>query len=154
MDDLKEKAYIFGSIFTLSNKLQSLGDKFDKNLTVKQWLLLAGIFKSNSNSPTISEVADLIGNSRQNVKKMVLILEKRGFVMLQKDLKDARILRISLTEKCKEYLLKREKSETEYLEQLFEDFNSDEIKALADGISKLEKSIVKKERSYNYEDKE
>ena len=39
METLKKKAYIFASIFALSNKLQVIGDKFDKELTVKQWLL-------------------------------------------------------------------------------------------------------------------
>lgn len=154
MYDLKEKAYIFGTIFTLSNKLQSLGDKFDKNLTVKQWLLLAGIYKSESDSPTISEVAGLIGCSRQNVKKMVLILEKEGFVRLQKDSNDARILRISLTKKCRDYLMQREKRESEFLVQLFDGFNSNEVKALVNGILKLEKNIVRMERLYDYEKKE
>jgi len=154
MDHLKEKTYIFGSIFTLSNKLQSLGDKFDKNLTIKQWLLLAGIFKSDSDSPTISEVASLIGNSRQNVKKMVLILEKEGFVTLIKDSNDARILRISLTKKCRDYLLQREKKELKFLLQLFDGFSSNEIKALVNGISKLEKNIVQMARLYNHEEKE
>ena len=46
MDYLEKKAYIFGSFFSLSNKLQAIGDKFDKNLTIKQWLLVVSIFKS------------------------------------------------------------------------------------------------------------
>jgi len=74
MNYLEKKAYIFGSIFALSNKLQTLGDKFDRGLTVKQWLLLISIFKCESDSPTISEVAALIGNSRQNITPVLLSL--------------------------------------------------------------------------------
>jgi len=40
MNDIAEKAHILGSVFILANRLQVLGDKFDENLTVKQWLLL------------------------------------------------------------------------------------------------------------------
>lgn len=154
MSDIKEKAYIFGSIFTLSNKLQILGDKFDRNLTIKQWLLLAGIFKSESDTPTVSDVANLTGNSRQNAKKMLLRLEKEGFVMLQKDPGDARILRIILTEKCRDYFRQREKRELEFLEQLYEDFDTNLIKNLAKGISKLEKNIIEMEKQYDDEEEE
>lgn len=149
---LKEQAYIFGSIFTLSNKLQSLGDKFDENLTVKQWLLLAGIFNSGSDSPTISEVADIIENSRQNVKKMVLILEREGYVKVKKDPKDARIQRISLTEKCRNYLKNREKSEEEFLAKLFNGFGQDEIKAMVNSISKLDRNVEEMERLFYHEE--
>jgi len=68
METLKKKGYIFASIFTLSNRLQVIGDKFDKDLTVKQWLLLAGILNSGKKAPTLTEVAAIIGSSRQNVK--------------------------------------------------------------------------------------
>lgn len=60
MNDLEQKAYIFGTIFTLSNKLQVLGDEFDKNITIKQWLFILGISQFNE-PPTISEVANFIG---------------------------------------------------------------------------------------------
>ena len=33
MNELKQKAYIFATIFTLSNRLQTLGDEFDENFT-------------------------------------------------------------------------------------------------------------------------
>lgn len=154
MDDMKEKAFIFGSIFTLSNKLQVLGDKFDKSLTVKQWLLLAGIHKSGRDNPKISEVAGIIGNSRQNVKKMALILEKAGFLTIENDSYDARAQRIRLTPKCLDYLLEREKRESDFLEQLFESFNSIELKGLSNGISRLEKNIDMMARLYGNEEKE
>jgi len=152
LEDLEKKAQIFGSIFTLANKLQALGDKFDKNLTIKQWLLLASIFKSDSDSPAISEVAAFIGTSRQNVKKMGVILEKEGFVTLTKDPNDARILRISFTRKCLDYLSKREKKEEEFLRQLFDGFEPNEIDVIAEGISKLESAIERMERIYSHEE--
>ncbi|MBP1926959.1 DNA-binding MarR family transcriptional regulator [Sedimentibacter acidaminivorans] len=154
MDDLNEKAFIFGSIFTLSNKLQILGDKFDEYLTIKQWLLLAGISNSGSDSPTISEVATIIGSSRQNAKKMVSILEKRQFLTVRKDKDDARILRISLTEKCIGYFEERENRELKFIEQLYDGFDSTLIKSLCKGISKLEKNIGEMERYYDKREKE
>lgn len=148
MNSMEVKAYILGSIFTLSNRLQVLGDKFDENLTIKQWLLLVGIFKSESSSPTISEVAHIIGNSRQNVKKMALILDKEGFLELSKDKNDGRILRIGLTNHCLEYFKQREKRENEFIDQLFDEFDSNEVSAIKNAIIKLDKNISDMESQY------
>jgi len=153
MNDIKAKAHIFASIFTLANRLQILGDKFDRNLTIKQWLLLACIYKCESEAPTISEVAELTGSSRQNVKKMALILEREGFVHLQKDPNDARALRIGLTEKCRVYFKEREDRELDFLEKLYIGFDADLIMCLKKAISKLEENITELEKEYYEEDK-
>lgn len=154
MDFAKDKAYIFGSIFTLSNRLQVLGDKFDRNLTIKQWLLLVAISQSERDAPKISEVANLMGNSRQNVKKMALILERDGFLTIQKDLQDARILRIRLTKKCEDYFKQREERELGFLEKLYDGFDGELIRGFANGISKLEENIAKMEKQYDQKEEE
>jgi len=154
MDNVNEKAYIFGSIFTMANRLQILGDKFDEHLTMKQWLLIASITKIGSDDPTISEVAKQIGNSRQNVKKMASILEREGFLILKKDLKDARVLRVQVTQKCMDYFVQREKKELKFLEQLYEGFDTKLVTGLFDGLSKLAVNIIEMENQYVKEEKE
>ena len=124
MNELEQKAYIFGTIFTLSNKLQVLGDEFDNNITIKQWLFILGVSQFNE-PPTISEVANFIGYSRQNAKRIAAALQQRGFVEIVKDINDARALRIGLTPKCREYFEKRDKREIEYLEKIFPGFEAE-----------------------------
>jgi len=145
MTDLEEKAYVFGSIFTLSNKLQILGDKVDDHLTVKQWLFLAGVLK-RKDAPTLSEIAAGIGSSRQNAKKMASILNKQGFVRMQKDARDARMLRVTLTDACMAHLKLREERELRFIEEVFSDFEPGELTALLGAIQKLEKNIRDMER--------
>ncbi|MGV8084024.1 MAG: MarR family winged helix-turn-helix transcriptional regulator [Coriobacteriia bacterium] len=140
MEHGTEKVYVFGTIFTLSNKLQLLGDRLDPKLTVKQWLFLAGIMKCDHEAPTLSEIAARIGSSRQNVKKMALILEKQGFVNMKKDSLDARMLRVELTDTCRAHLKRREKMETRFIEDLFSGFAPNELSALSNLIKKLEKN--------------
>ncbi|HNV34826.1 MAG TPA: MarR family transcriptional regulator [Bacillota bacterium] len=154
METLKKKGYIFASIFTLSNRLQVIGDKFDKDLTVKQWLLLAGILNSGKKAPTLTEVAAIIGSSRQNVKKMAVALEKAGFVNLEKDENDARILRINPTDMCWEHIKKREKREIEFLERLFTGFDIQTLDGLCKGISELERNIAEMGDGNDYEEKD
>jgi DNA-binding MarR family transcriptional regulator len=148
MSKIEEQAHIFGSLFILANRLQVLCDKVDENLTLKQWLLLVTIVKNNSQSPTISEVASSIGNSRQNVKKMAVLLEKKGFLTLEKDANDARILRLSLTEKFESYSRQREKKELDFLETLFAGFDNDLVLSLDKGLSLLADNIIKMEQKY------
>jgi len=154
MDNINEKAYIFGTIFTMANRLQILGDKFDEHLTMKQWLLLASISKIGSDAPTISEVAIQIGSSRQNVKKMASILEREGFLILQKDSKDARVVRVRITKKCVDYFAQREKRELKFLEELYDGFDTKLVTGLFHGLSKMAVNIIEMENQYATEEKE
>lgn len=138
-----EKAYVFGTIFTLSNRLQIIGDRIDPQISVKQWLLLAGVLRCESAAPTLSEVAAQIGSSRQNVKKTALILERQGFVSMGGDAADARVLRIRLTEECLAHLKRRENTEQRFIEELFCGIDEQELASLCTGLQKLEKNIEK-----------
>lgn len=149
MKQIQEKAFIFGAIFTLANRLQILGDKLDENITVKQWLLLATISKSEHPAPSLSEVAKTIGNSRQNVKKMALILENQGFLSLTKDDIDTRITRITLNPKCITYFQNRNLDELNFLNQLFDSFDEDMITGLYQGLNHLAENIINMENTTN-----
>lgn len=140
MNELEQKAFIFGTIFTLSNRLQALGDEFDKNITTKQWLFILGVSKFKE-PPTISEVANRIGYSRQNAKRIAAALHKTGYVTITKDKKDARALRIELNPKCTEYFKKRDKREKEFLEKLFAGFDAELAQSICKGFIRLEQNI-------------
>lgn len=140
MNELEQKAYIFGTIFTLSNRLQVLGDEFDENITTKQWLFILGVSRFEE-PPTISEVANFIGYSRQNAKRIAAALQKNGYVEIAKDKNDARALRIRLTSKCINYFENRDKREIEFLEKIFTGFDAELTHSLYKGLIRLEKNI-------------
>ena len=138
----EKKAYIFGAIFSLANRLQILGDKIDPNITIKQWLFIAVLMQTEEKDATISRLASLIGYSRQNVKKMAVILEKNGFVEFCKDVNDERILRLKVTQKCYEYFSGRGQIEEEFISKLFNDFSDELIYNIFDGFKSLENNII------------
>jgi DNA-binding MarR family transcriptional regulator len=140
MKELEKKAYIFATIFALANKLQVLGDQFDQNITTKQWLFVVGV-SAFKEPPMISELANFIGYSRQNAKRIANDLQKGGFVKIKSDASDARALRIELTAKCREHFAERDQREIEFIEKLFTDFDSEKTDHLYDGIIRLEKNI-------------
>lgn len=146
MLELEKQAYIFGGILTLANRLQVLGDQLDNQVTLKQWLLVAIIMKMEPSAPTLSEVASITGNSRQNVKKMAAILDKQGFVRLVKDDLDARIVRVHLTAKCKAYFESRAEMEQRFMSELFDNFDGGLTDGLYQGIMKLAMNVSQMEQ--------
>lgn len=143
METTEKEAYIIGGIFTLANRLQSLGDRLYKNISTKQWLLIAVISKCESSSPSLSDVADIMGSSRQNVKKMAVILQERGFVSLDKDSGDARVIRITLTPKCLTYFQEKNEKELQFMSKLFINFDEIRTNDLYKGLVKLTENIIK-----------
>lgn len=146
MNKTDKEAHIFGSILTLSNRIQMLGDKLDQNISIKQWLLIAVITKWEHPSPTLGEVANYMGTSRQNVKKMAVILQEKGFILLTKDISDARILRMALTAKCLDYFAARDEMETQFMNALFDQFDETLTEGLFQGILKLTENMIEMEK--------
>lgn len=147
MEGKPNKEYIFGAIFSLANRLQALGDKIDKNITVKQWFFVA-IVSMFESPPSILEVSKLIGTSRQNIKKMATILQNQGFVTIQEDSNDKRVSRILLTKKCFDYFKTRENMEQSFIESLFNDFTEKSIEDLSNNINLLMNNIETMEKEY------
>jgi len=145
MKELAKQAYIFGTIFVLANKLQVLGDAFDKNITIKQWLFLASVAQFKE-PPTVSEAADYIGYSRQNAKRLAAALEQNGFVTIAKDKNDARALRIALAPKFETYFRERGEREAEFIRELFNGFDQELIDGLYRSLVQLAHNIEKMEK--------
>jgi DNA-binding MarR family transcriptional regulator len=145
MDILEKQKYIFGSLFLIANKLQVIGDQYmgKDGMTTKQWFLTVMISQFGDNPPTLSEVADLMGSSRQNVKQLALKLEEKEFLKIEKDEQDARALRLKLTEKSKEFWEEREDKDSEFIKNLFEDFSQEEVEVISSGFNKLFEKIEK-----------
>lgn len=77
MRETEYQQLIFGNILLLSNKFSLLGDRVTKKITLKQWLLLNMIFNMQDKLPNYVELANAIGTTRQNVGKMIYLLEKK-----------------------------------------------------------------------------
>ena len=141
--EIPKQAYIYGAIHILSNRLQTVGDKIDPTISSKQWFLLAVVSKFKGTPPNIGEVAEVLGTSRQNVKKMATILEKRGFLKLEKNKCDLRNIQIFLTEKCGDYFKSREQQEIEYIGRIFSDIDNKTLDSLCGGLGKISDNIDK-----------
>jgi DNA-binding MarR family transcriptional regulator len=137
MNKTEIKEYIFGSILLLANKIQIWGDKILEDLTLKQWFLLMLISKMGKTNPTINEVSEFTGTSRQNVKKMLEQLKEKKYVKIIKSKTDARALNVSLLKKTYEYFTKNEEKCTIAINDLFSDITDDELSFTVKTFDKL-----------------
>lgn len=118
---------IFSSIFVLQNRMQTAGEKFQTQISMKQWLLLA-MTECCPEPKTLTNVGDLMGCSRQNVKKLALALEKKGFVHLCPG--RGHSVHIELTNKAYQYDEEMGERHLQFLKLLFADFSEKEIAQL------------------------
>ena len=135
--DISPREFIYMGIHMLANRLQILGDRYDPTITSKQWHVLAVISKFEKTQPNIGDVANVLGTSRQNIKKIANILQLRGFIKMEKDQRDKRNTLLHLTEQCYEYYEDKKQKEHEYLETIFSGLDDDELKNLMSGMGKL-----------------
>ena len=145
MELIDKQKFIFGSLFLLANKLQVIGDKYLglEGMTTKQWFLTAMISQFPDNPPTLSEVAELMGSSRQNVKQLALKLEEKGYLSIEKDEEDARVLRLRITEKSESFWKKRREQDDQFITELFKELNEEELNSILTGFNKLFSKLEK-----------
>lgn len=123
---------MYGSLFTVANRIQAAGDKYLKDITMRQQFLLSCLNLFDDYNPTLHELARVFGSSYQNIRKIAKQLEDEGYLEIRKDSLDRRKLRI---------ILNKEKF-SEHQEVMKEDC-SNFSNALISGVSEEEITIFK-----------
>lgn len=128
---------IFKSICQLSNRIQAEGDKLSDELTLKQWFLLVILYKGSIKNPTINEIASAMGVTRQSAKKMVSILEKGKYLLVDKSSSDSRALCISPTQKAYQFFENNKSLGYGLLNTIFEGIEEDELAVAVQVLHKM-----------------
>jgi len=146
--NIENKYLLFTMIFMLSNKLQTIGDVFFKEVSTKQWFVLLVLNVMNGYSPTLNELSEAVGSSHQNIKQLVLKLEQKGYVELSKDEEDGRRLRIKITPKCNEFTTAYESKNEDFMKKLFANQNKEELDIALKVLSTMKTSLEGMEKDY------
>ncbi len=143
-----DMANIVGSLFLLTNRLQTIMDRTFENrsLTTKQWFMMAVISKLFTSPPKLSDVASCMGSSYQNVKQIALKLEKNGYISMKRDPSDQRVIRITLAPHYENFWEEQVEEDMALLEALFNQFTPKEISQFVDYIERLYIAIEKSEQ--------
>lgn len=134
---------VFASVFVLQNRMQTVGEKLQIEISMKQWLLLA-MTECCPEPRTLTNVGNLMGCSRQNIKKLASALEKKGFVRLVSGANNS--VCIELTDKATAYAEEMGERHEQTLSLLFSGFNEDEIEQLFYLYTKLYAGVERVEQ--------
>ncbi|NFB82757.1 MarR family transcriptional regulator [Clostridium botulinum] len=124
-------------LFLLSNKLEALGNNFLGELTTKQWFFMLILMNFFKEPPTLSELALEMGTSHQNAKQIAIKLEEKGFLVVKKDTKDKRVLRLTPTNKIEKYVKLRKDKDHFFIEKFFNVLTKEEVKNIYGSFTKL-----------------
>ncbi|MDE6903951.1 MAG: winged helix DNA-binding protein [Lachnospiraceae bacterium] len=137
MNRTENEEYIIGCVSLLSNKITQFGDSLLPDITFRQWFLLMMISKMEQQEKNINSIAEFVGTTRQNVKKLLTPLENKGYVLIKKSSSDARALNVELTEKTYQYFSENDEPTACETNKLFIAFSTEEINNLICALNKL-----------------
>ncbi len=146
----KQQKAIFSTLFIAGNKLQTLFDNHIPEISLKQFMLLSIVRQSNEQL-TFTQLGNLLGCSRQNIKKLADALMKKGFITIRQSPSDTRAMCICPTEKVNDYFQNDFFRYQEELKYLFEVYTDEEIETLFTLLSRLYAGIDNLEKRIDSE---
>ena len=137
---IESSYFLIGLLSAFENRFQAVADSTMKEISWKQFFALICINMCKE-KPTVKELAEIMGSSHQNVKQILLKLEKKGFVSTTADESDKRKLRIELTEYCKEFCAKNDEMAMNIMRKMFEGVSNEQLQVTIQTIIHIEDNL-------------
>ena len=134
--------FLIGLLSAFENRFQTVADSFFEEITWKQFFAIICINLCRE-SPTINELSEVMGSSHQNVKQILLKLEKKGFVEMIADEKDRRKQRIVTTKKCEDFCQRNDQGSKIQMNKIFEGISQEQLITTIQTISQMERNLKK-----------
>lgn len=132
--------YLLGLLSAFDNRFQAMADNTMREISWKQFFAIICINMCKE-PPTLKELSDILGSSHQNVKQILLKLEKKNFIQFQMDETDKRKQRIALTDYCREFCEKNDEMSRSIMEKMFDGITEEDIAATIKTIITIEKNL-------------
>lgn len=136
-EDLYLMQQTYATLFSLTNKLQVTGDKYLTGITSRQFMAIIALLHLPEEEATISNISRKLGTSKQNTNRMISNIEKLGFVKIIPSTHDKRATNVLLTDSGNEILKECAGQSAVFMADVFNNFNTDELKTLWTLLQKL-----------------
>lgn len=139
MDNIPSAHFILGALFVVTNRLDTQLSRALKKfgVTTKQWFLSITIDSVFEEPPTMKQAARQMGCSHQNAKQVALKLKEKGLLKMEKDEKDNRITRMSLTQESDKLWQKINPKGDEFIGEVFEGISQEDMDTTRRTLHKL-----------------
>ena len=132
---------IFARLFLVTRKWEVLFNRENPELTLKQMMCLIVVNSGFTYDPTIKEIANMLSTSHQNVKAIVLQLEKKEFVKLYKDPTDKRVTRVKVSDKKEVFWQEQNVKDEKTMQALFDNISEEHLRITLETIFKLDENV-------------
>ena len=132
--------FLLGLLSAFDNRFQAMADRAMEEISWKQFFAIICINLCKEN-PTIKELAEILGSSHQNVKQILLKLEKKGFVNIYADSEDRRKQRIELTEYCRDFCNRNDEMSAQVMAKMFEGVSQEQLQTTIQTIMQIEDNL-------------
>lgn len=132
--------FLLGLLSAFDNRFQAVADKTMEEISWKQFFAIICINLCKE-KPTIKELTEIMGSSHQNVKQILLKLEKKGFVNIYPDSKDKRKQRIELTEYCIKFCEKNGEISSQIMKKMFDGISEEQLRVTIQTIIQIENNL-------------
>ena len=132
--------FLLGLLSAFDNRFQAFADKSIKEISWKQFFAIICIDLCKG-VPTIKEVAEIMGSSHQNVKQILLKLEKKGFVKITTDEADRRKQRVEITEYCREFCERNNEVSVYIMSRMFQGVSEEQLRTTIRTIVQIEENL-------------
>ena len=132
--------FLLGLLSAFENRFQAVADSTMKEVSWKQFFAVICVNMCKE-KPTVKELAEIMGSSHQNVKQILLKLEKKGFVTIAVDENDKRKQRIELTDYCKEFCEKNDEMTMNIMKKMFAGISEEQLQVTIQTIIQIEENL-------------
>ena len=124
-------------LFSVTNKLQTEGDKYLQDLTTRQMLAIPAIIHAPEGKATISYIAQKLDTTKQSAKQIVDAMKRKGYLSVEPSKLDRRAVDISITLEAEEAFKECSKRTDEFLADIYRDFTTEDLELLCMLLQKL-----------------
>lgn len=137
---IESSYFLLGLLSAFDNRFQAVADKAMQEISWKQFFAIICINLCKE-KPTIKELAEIMGSSHQNVKQILLKLEKKGFVNIHADIEDKRKQRVELTKYCLEFCQKNDEMSSQIMKKMFDGVSEEQLRVTIQTIIQIENNL-------------
>lgn len=132
--------FLLGLMSAFENRFQTIADNVMKEISWKQFFAIICISMCKE-PPTINELSEVLGSSHQNVKQILLKLEKKNFIKFEEDKQDKRKQRIVVTKNCVKFCEKNNETSAQIMQKMFEGISEKDIKTTIKTIIRMDENL-------------
>ena len=132
--------FLIGLLSAFENRFQAVADAEMKELSWKQFFAMICVSLCKD-APTVKELAQIMGSSHQNVKQILIKLEKKGFVSVEEDAEDRRKQRIRLTQYAAQFCAQNDDRSMQLLQRMFQGVSEEQLQITIQTLLQLESNL-------------